>query len=239
MKMPRFRFALRTLFAAVAILAVCLGWYVNRARRQREAASAVLHVGGTLLYDYQKADAYKPNVFNPKAPPKGPEWLRKLVGAEYFDNVTMVSLRDKPITDDDLKELKKLPKLENLDLSNTHVTSAGLVHIGELKKMKYLSLWNTQVDDDGLRYIADFKKLYALILDGTHVTDEGLKHLEGLTNLEEWLGLVGTDVTDAGLKHLEGLAKLRSLNLRQTKVTAEGVRELKRALPNTDISYGP
>ena len=38
-----------------------------------------------------------------------------------------VSLRDTKVTDDDLKILVKLPHLENLDLSHTRITGAGLV----------------------------------------------------------------------------------------------------------------
>jgi hypothetical protein len=132
-----------------------------------------------------------------------------------------------------------LPHLENLNLANTNITGSGLVHLEGLKNLRYLSLWNTPVDDVELESIKGLTKMYALVLDGTNVTDAGLAHIEGLANLEEWLGLANTQITDAGLYHLEGLTKLQSLNVRLTKVTDAGVEELKRALPNTDISHGP
>ncbi len=235
---PWLQFRLRTLLVLVAIVSVYLAYEAYQDRQQREVVSSLLGAGGTVRYDYEKADATIPNVFDPQAEPWGPEWLKEL-GTENFQDVIMVNLRDKPITDDDLVQLKKLPKLENLDLSNTQVTSRGMAHIAKLKNLKYLSLWNTRVDDEGLQYLAGLDNLYALILDGTRVTDKGLIHLEGLVNLEEWLGLTGTGVTDAGLEHLKGLVKLRNLNLRQTNVTADGARELQRALPKADISYGP
>jgi hypothetical protein len=41
-------------------------------------------------------------------------------------------------------------------------------------------------------------------------------------------------VTDAGLKHLKQLRKLRWLEISRTDATAEGVRDLKRALPRIE-----
>jgi hypothetical protein len=44
-----------------------------------------------------------------------------------------------------------------------------------------------------------------------------------------------TQVSDAGLKELAELKTLTSLNLQNTKVTAEGVKELQTALPKCKI----
>lgn len=232
------QFSVRTVVLVTMLLGIGLGLVTNRARRQREAVRAIEGVGGSFFYDYQKASAKRPNVFQPKAPAPGPEWLRRLIGPEYFHDVVMVNLREKAITDEHLKELRKLPKLENLNLIHTQITSKGSVHLAELRNLKYLALSNTQFDDSGLERLAHLDKMYALLLDGTNVTDAGLKHLEGMTNLEEWLGLSDTKVSDAGLRHLKRLTKLRQLTLRRTNVTADGVKELQRSLPGTQISYG-
>ena len=50
------------------------------------------------------------------------------------------------------------------------------------------------------------------------------------------LNLLNTGVTDAGLKELAVLTKLTSLDLSQTKVTADGVKELQKALPKCKIT---
>jgi hypothetical protein len=42
-------------------------------------------------------------------------------------------------------------------------------------------------------------------------------------------------VTDRGLVHLKGMARLRSLNLRETRVTDAWVKDLKRSLPNLKV----
>ena len=63
---------------------------------------------------------------------------------------------------------------------------------------------------------------------------EAVAKLQQLTTL----GLDNTQITDAGLKELAEVHKLKYLVLIKTKVTKEGVAELKKALPNCKI-YGP
>jgi hypothetical protein len=200
-------------------------------RMEQEAAvAAIERLGGKVMYDYQRPDPAKSKQYDPKARPKDPDG---------FHRVVFVSLRDTMALDDDLKVVAKLPALENLDLTNTQVTGAGLAHLRGLRNLQHLGLWNTKVDDAGLEHLARLTKLQSLVLDGTRVTDAGLEHLAGLTHLEEWLGLTETGVTDAGLKHLERLTKLRNLNLRKTGVTRAGAAKLRKSLQGADISVGP
>ena len=42
-------------------------------------------------------------------------------------------------------------------------------------------------------------------------------------------------MSDAGLLHVEALKHLQSLDIQHTKVTDEGVKKLKKALPKCDI----
>jgi hypothetical protein len=75
------------------------------------------------------------------------------------------------------------------------------------------------------------------MLDIVPVTDAGLKDLKELKNLTG-LSLQYCKVTDAGLKELAEIKTLKSLSLRGNKgVTAAGVEELKKALPDCKISF--
>jgi hypothetical protein len=258
-----YQFSLRALLLLMAAFALWLGITVHRVRQQEEAIHTVLHLGGTVYYDYQsEQDSSGRTFIDPQAPPSGPAWLRAVVGEEYFREVTDVSLRDTKVSDAELEFLAKLPRLETLDLSNTPVNSDGLVHlrklrqlrglslcntdvddsgmkhIGRLTSLQRLSLWNTKIGDDGLEPLSGLTDMRNLVLDGTDVSDEGLKHLQGMADLEEWLGLVDTQVTDAGLHNLEHLSKLKELNLLKTQVTPAGVKALKKHLPKTIISGG-
>lgn len=53
----------------------------------------------------------------------------------------------------------------------------------------------------------------------------------------EWLDLSDTQVSDRSVATLKHLRALRTLNLRNTKVTPQGVDELRRALPACRIEF--
>ncbi len=124
-----------------------------------------------------------------------------------WKSLRTLKLHGQPITDDGLKHLQNLPNLRRLQLGATHVTGSGLE---ALTNIEWIRLDATPVSDDALRVIGSLKKLKQLYLDSTSVGDAGLAHLEGLTDL-------------------------RVLNVHDTKVTAEGLAKLKRALPKVVI----
>lgn len=198
---------------------------------QEEALISIRRLGGEIQFDYQRlVNQRRINVFDPKATPKDPK---------AFHPIISLSLRNRELTDKDLKFLPLLPHLEILDLTNTSVTGAGMAHVKPLTKLRVLGLWKTQVDDQGLAHLKDLDKMWQLALDETKITDEGLKYLAKMTELEDWLGLSQNQITDEGLKQLTHLKKLRTLTLRETGVTKEGVKKLQKSLLKTDISYGP
>jgi hypothetical protein len=151
-----------------------------------------------------------------------------------------------PITDAGLKHLKALPKLRELHLHMTRITDAGLTQLCELKQLQILWLGDTKITDAGLINLPMLPLLKELRLDGTRVTDAGLERLGKLNGLQSlWLGrtdwrlwLPNEKITDVGVKKLKALHQLKSLWLWGTKVTAEGVRELQRELPNlTEVHH--
>jgi len=75
-------------------------------------------------------------------------------------------------------------------------------------------------------------------LTSTGFTDGDLARLTDLSGIASLL-LCQNEITDAGLHHLKGMSQLRTLCLHQTRVSAEGAAELKRALPQLEISRSP
>src|SRR5947209_4177531 len=76
--------------------------------------------------------------------------------------------------------------------------------------------------------LKELRQLRSLDLSGSSVLDEELKELKELKQLIS-LDLNGCPcVTGIGLKHLIGLPKLASLSLEDTKVTDDGMKELKK-----------
>ena len=203
-----FQFSLRTLLIFTAIAAVSCGWLgkkIERKHQEQAAVNAIRKSGGSVDYDYESLKSSKPSK------PPGPDWLRKLIGENFFSEVEGVFTSK--ATDADLERLEVLPQLKSLMLGgNQSYTDAGLMNLRRLPQLQALKL-------------------------GTEVTDAGLIHLSGLSELN-WLDLEGTQVTDAGLVNLKGLIQLKTLSVLRTNVTDAGVKDLQTALPDCKIYHG-
>ena len=258
-KRPRFRNSIRAMMLVILIFAAWLGWRVDKARTQGRAVAAGQRWGGSLYFDY---DFNSQGRFAPNArPPRGPRWLRDLLGPEYFRTLQTIWIRNQApdselgfldgltelrtlhlsgtgVTDSRLSCLRSMPRLWGLDLMRCPgIGDASAQDIGRLTELRELYLSESRVTDAGLSCVRSNQKLRVLYLGNLRVTDAGLVNLAGLTGLET-LALNGTKVTDAGMVHLKGLTGLKILWLNETMVTDEGIAELQKALPTTKIFRG-
>ena len=78
-------------------------------------------------------------------------------------------------------------------------------------------------------------RLRLLMLPTATHDDDGVKHLAKLTTLEE-LSLDSAKVTDASVEHLARLKNLRKLHLGRCRISADGKKRLKEALPKLVIA---
>ncbi|MHC4181003.1 MAG: hypothetical protein ACYSWU_26185, partial [Planctomycetota bacterium] len=139
-----FQFSLSTLFLVTTAVAIWVGVWTDRARKQQRAVEAILKRGGFVAYSYQqKAGRGKPT-------PPGPAWLRNLLGIDYLDDVTYGYLFGDSLTDADLEHLKGLPGLEKLILDSANITDAGLAHLEGLPGLEHLILHSENITDAGL-----------------------------------------------------------------------------------------
>ena len=224
----RFQFDIRLLLVLVVVVALPCSWMaveMKAAKRQKEAAAAIVRNGGMVIYDYQSGPLAKPGYFIDTVgkQPSGPTWLNRVLGRDFFNKATVVTATEK-ITDADLGHLEGLPWLQRLDLYSDQVTDVGMEHLEGLTRLKMLFLGN-RITDTGLTHIAGLSQLEDLGL-GTQITDAGLEHFEGMTQLQR-LFLGRTQITDAGLEHLAGLTTLVYLQLDNTCITGVGLEHLK------------
>ena len=142
------------------------------------------------------------------------------------------------ITDAGLIHLKGLTKLQVLTLGLTKVTDAGLVHLKGLPNLERLHLPG-QTTDAGLAQLKGLDNLWMLLLIDTQVTDAGLIQLKDLPNLRVLILAIADEnkVTEAGLVHLKKLTGIQKIVL-PPHITDAGVADLKKALPNCDITRG-
>jgi hypothetical protein len=113
--------------------------------------------------------------------------LRSILGRDFVDRLTAVDLAECDVSETELAQLGRLPRIEWLGLWESRFDRKGLIHLGKMKQLRWLQV------------------------EGTPVLDRDLKHLAGLTKLER-LDLSDTQVTDAGI---EALAARNLPNLRQ------------------------
>jgi hypothetical protein len=216
----RFQFSIRSLLVLTVAVAIPCSWLaveIKRAREQREAWVVIQEGGGSINYDFQEL------THDPFAdePPPEPEWLLKLMGDDFFHDVSFVFF------------------------FNGEFTNAILINFHRLPNLKSLTFMESDLSDDRLQTVSNIKQLKDLILIGTGVTDNGLRYLQTMQNLESLKiscttlndTVSSTAVSDKGLAYLTELRNLKSLTLTNTRVTAEGVRKLQQALPNCKIEY--
>jgi Leucine Rich repeat len=186
---------------------------------------------------------------------------KSIKGLSRLTYLSDLRLNVTPITDESVTELVLLPNLRRLELDGTAITNAGLEKLARSKSLSELSICHTKVNDDGIKCLARLKGLHELHLTGTRVTDAAMATLTHLPDLRA-LNLNRTAITNAGLEQLarskslsrlwlsvkavddDGvvslaqLSTLRFLNVENCdKLTAEGIRRLKVALPDCEIIW--
>jgi hypothetical protein len=192
------RFSLRLLLVTVTAAAAGLGFWkawVHPYRAQQEAIRVFQDAGGTVTVR-----------------PAGPAWLRRIVGEESLTTIVHVGLGSRPVTDECLDWLLRLPDLEDFQVGTSSPGVPLPVVPHDLHNVEYLNL------------------------TGAPITDAGLAHLRGCSKLTT-LFLSKTQISDEGLQHLKEIPSLRFIWLNGTRVTPDGARKLRSALPRAYVGY--
>jgi len=135
-----------------------------------------------------------------------------------------------------LVERDRRGRVTSLEVYGTRLTDEGLRSLARLTRLERLSLRETGIGDEALEHLAGLGTLRVLDLGGNQITDAGLEHVAALDRLES-LALDNTSwsesrmqISDAGLQRLAPLCRLRRLDLSSTRVslavTAEGLHHL-------------
>ena len=115
----------------------------------------------------------------------------KLTEAD-LDKVEMIIFSpNTQITNEGLKDLVKLQKLDSLYLDFTKITDESLKEVSRLQQFTHLGLSNTQITDSCLDQVVKLQQLEKLFLMRTKISDAGLKQLAELQQLE-WIYLSDT-----------------------------------------------
>ncbi|MBS1993529.1 MAG: hypothetical protein JSS83_23605 [Cyanobacteria bacterium SZAS LIN-3] len=152
----------------------------------------------------------------------------------HLTSLQMLDLDQTDCDDNGLKFIKPLKNLEGICLSRALVTGATMTEIGNLPQLKRLHIGHTDLVPQSLSVMGKMKALKFLHVGCTKLKDEDLDAFLPLNGLID-LGLEGNKgITDRGIAKLKAFKNLTYLNLSDTKVTENGVMQLK-GLPLTTL----
>ncbi len=160
----RFQFSIRSLLVLVVAVALPFSWLaveMKAAKEQKELVNEIKNAGGFVQFDWEVSVSGN---WIANSQPPGSERMRKLLGDDFFSQVTVMGFVGTQVTDKELEHVRGLTRLQRLWLNNTSVTDAGLANLARLTQLEELRLDNTQVTDAGVAHLAGLTRLYWLDL---------------------------------------------------------------------------
>jgi len=154
----------------------------------------------------------------------------RILSAGPLPRLTRLGIWDTSISDEGLRNLAGLSRLESLDISETVIDGSGLRYLTceRLKSLRLRRCKNFGLS--GAKELARFLELQDLWLDGTSIDDDCLVELLPLQRVV-MLELSRTRVSDRGVESLAKLKSLRCLGTLNTAMTEEGMEWLHAQLP--------
>jgi hypothetical protein len=137
-----------------------------------------------------------------------------------------------------LRNFKDCAKLRHMDLGCC-ITNDDMIFFKDfsgLRSLEFLQLHGTSVRESGLANLKGADKLVNIYLAGSSIADDDLRAFANNDRLRI-LGLTSTAIGDGGIAHLRECRSLQQVSLERTKVTADGVKSLKRELPGCKITW--
>ena len=121
-----------------------------------------------------------------------------------------------------LKEVTKERFCKGHHYEDVALTDEMVEQIVQVKSLVNMGFINTAITDEALQYLATLPKLKLLFLeDNKQVTGEGFKYFANKPI--DHISLDGCPVTDETLKIVLQVPRLKSLSLKRTRVTFEGL----------------
>jgi Leucine-rich repeat (LRR) protein len=124
-----------------------------------------------------------------RSQPKGPITSMHLSQSLLSDKSTLLLLESAPalrhlavrgalVGDEFATGLAKWKQLEYVELSETHITGAGLKALSELPNLQELVMNNNRLSDDAILHLSALKNLIRLQLENTRISDQAIERLK-------------------------------------------------------------
>ena len=144
----------------------------------------------------------------------GSWWSRGFLDDDLFRVVIHVTLLpDSPTPMDELlSELRNLPEIARLELIGS-ATDHGLHQVAQLQNLRQLLIFHCRgLTNEGFSRLGELKRLKYIMIDGLAI-DDGV------------------------LVHLAEILALDAIRIEHTQISADGIANLRRRLPDTKIIY--
>lgn len=154
-------------------------------------------------------------------------------------DLKLVDLSDTEITDASILALSNLKYLRTLVCSSTAIQGSNLTSLLKVTTLRKLYLGCNKIEPEALSRVAQLRQLECLNLARTGLDDKLAENLTKMSNLIHLEISDNPKLTDKGLALLRTLPKLKSIDLRNTGVTANGILAWRKSKLNAiDILKG-
>lgn len=104
---------------------------------------------------------------------------------------------------------------------------------GGMPELIGLDMSGTAITDNGVEFLSASRSVRGVDLSNTQITNKAIAHLSKSESIQGG-GFRGTNLTDAAIGHLLEIIKrpdFNALDLRDTKISAAGLKRLWEAVP--------
>ncbi|MCH7725153.1 MAG: PDZ domain-containing protein [Planctomycetes bacterium] len=147
--------------------------------RQARAIQELKSLGAIIGTRYvQVGQAILPNVFSVQI---GPNWngktedLRRL---RWLGDVQQIELSGPTVTDATLAHVGKMKNLTIVMIKRAKITNAGIAHLKSLSAVQYIAIFYCPVDDMSIAHLKVHERATLLKLYGTQISKDGAKRLK-------------------------------------------------------------
>ncbi len=145
---------------------------------------------------------------------------------EYNPRVTALILCSSAITNQSMSTIATLPRLTDLNLRNTDISS--LEGLEQMKTLTSLDLTSTKIADEDLASITQLEHLKNLVLNNTSISDDSLKYIEQVNGLSI-LHASGTGLLF--VKPFRLPESLLEMDLSETNISIDALRAILSNTP--------
>ncbi|HVC99075.1 MAG TPA: hypothetical protein VND64_35750 [Pirellulales bacterium] len=234
---PRLRWSLRTMLAAVGLVAVCCAWFAaarDRANVQDPIIAAIEGREGDVWVERW-----------------GPIWLDFIGADRYRRCIIGVQMHGEELDEEFVMRLTGLPRLQYLEINVEQLTPRMAAALADMRQLRSLGVTGPMHDEkEFLAAIGQMTQLVDLQLQTAMIASESLESLAGLTNLKLLSLSVCTEVHEPGpqqpegnqhaplFTHLPALPRLEAIDFCGSTVSAQDLRHLAvlRNLKALDLS---